>query len=35
MTAQEIKSRIENLKQQLVVKYHPDKVILFGSAARG
>lgn len=34
MTAEEIQSRIENLKQQLVVKYHPEKVILFGSAAR-
>ena len=35
MTALEITSRIESLKQQLVAKYHPDKVILFGSAARG
>ena len=35
MTAQEITLRIESLKQQLVAKYHPDKVILFGSAARG
>lgn len=34
MTAQEIKSRIESLKHQLVTKYHPEKVILFGSAAR-
>ena len=34
MTALEIKSRIESLKQQLVAKYHPEKVILFGSAAR-
>lgn len=34
MTTQEIQSRIENLKQQLVAKYHPEKVILFGSAAR-
>lgn len=34
MTAQEIKIRIEGLKQQLVAKYHPEKVILFGSAAR-
>ncbi len=34
MTAQEIKIRIEGLKQQLVTKYHPGKVILFGSAAR-
>lgn len=34
MTAQEIKPRIERLKEQLVAKYHPEKVILFGSAAR-
>lgn len=34
MTTQEIQSSIENLKQQLVAKYHPEKVILFGSAAR-
>lgn len=34
MTAQEIKIRIEGLKEQLVAKYHPEKVILFGSAAR-
>jgi predicted nucleotidyltransferase len=34
MTAQEISPRIEYLKHQLVSKYHPEKVILFGSAAR-
>lgn len=34
MTAFEITSRIESLKQQLVAKYRPEKVILFGSAAR-
>jgi hypothetical protein len=34
MTAQEIEFRIEGLKEQLVAKYHPEKVILFGSAAR-
>lgn len=34
MTTQEIASQIDNLKQQLVAKYHPEKVILFGSAAR-
>jgi predicted nucleotidyltransferase len=33
MTAQEIKSQVESLNQQLVAKYHPEKVILFGSAA--
>lgn len=35
MTVQELQSHIESLKQQLVAKYHPEKVILFGSAARG
>ena len=34
MTAMELASRIDNLKQQLVAKYHPEKIILFGSAAR-
>jgi len=35
MTAEELDPRIESLKQQLVTRYHPEKVILFGSAARG
>ena len=34
MTRQEILSRIELLKQQLVEKYAPEKIILFGSATR-
>jgi uncharacterized protein len=34
MTRAEIFIRIEDLKQQLVAKYAPDKIILFGSAAR-
>jgi predicted nucleotidyltransferase len=34
MTTQEIALQIDKLKQQLVAKYHPEKVILFGSAAR-
>ncbi|CAG0957995.1 hypothetical protein [Geobacter sp.] len=34
MTSQEIRSRIESLTEQLVAKYHPEKIILFGSAAR-
>lgn len=34
MTKQEIYSRIDDLNQQIVVKYHPEKIILFGSAAR-
>jgi predicted nucleotidyltransferase len=34
VTRQEILSRIELLKQQLVEKYAPEKIILFGSATR-
>lgn len=34
MTRAEIFSRIESLIQQLVAKYAPEKVILFGSAIR-
>ncbi|HBA88587.1 MAG TPA: nucleotidyltransferase domain-containing protein [Geobacter sp.] len=34
MTKRELFLRIEDLKLQLVAKYAPDKVILFGSAAR-
>jgi uncharacterized protein len=34
MTKRELFLRIEDLKLQLVAKYSPDKVILFGSAAR-
>ncbi|MEW6350580.1 MAG: nucleotidyltransferase domain-containing protein [Thermodesulfobacteriota bacterium] len=34
MTRAEIFVRIEALKHQLVSKYSPDKIILFGSAAR-
>ncbi len=34
MTRADIFSRIEALKQQLVDKYAPEKIILFGSAAR-
>ena len=34
MTAQQLYSQIENLNQQIVAKYHPEKIILFGSAAR-
>ena len=30
-----LQSHIESIKLQLVVKYKPDKIILFGSAARG
>jgi predicted nucleotidyltransferase len=34
MTRAEISIRIEALRQQLVDKYAPEKIILFGSAAR-
>lgn len=34
MTRPELMKQIENLKQQLVTLYAPEKVILFGSAAR-
>ena len=34
MKIAQIKSRLERLKQQLVSKYEPEKIILFGSAAR-
>lgn len=34
MTKPELFLRIENLKQQLVAKYAPETIILFGSAAR-
>jgi uncharacterized protein len=34
MTAKEISTQIDSLKHQLVTKYHPQKIILFGSASR-
>ena len=34
MTRAEVFSLIEDLKQQLVAKYAPEKIILFGSAVR-
>ena len=34
MTRADIFIRIEALRQQLVIKYAPEKIILFGSAAR-
>ena len=34
MTRQELDARIDNLKRQLVAKYAPERIILFGSAAR-
>ena len=35
MTKTEISNSIENIKNQLIEKYHPEKIILFGSAAWG
>ncbi len=29
------RKEIENITTQIIEKYHPDKIILFGSAARG
>ena len=34
MTRQEIAPHLESLTQQLVAKYAPEKIVLFGSAAR-
>jgi predicted nucleotidyltransferase len=34
MTRPELMEQIEELKQQLVTRYAPEKVILFGSASR-
>lgn len=34
MTRSELSSRIDELKRQIVAKYAPEKIILFGSAAR-
>lgn len=33
MISQDIQGRIENLKEQLMAKYPPEKVILFASSA--
>ena len=30
-----MQSEINNITQQIIEKYHPEKIILFGSAARG
>ncbi len=35
MTNIEIENKINNIRDQLVKKYHPEKIILFGSAAWG
>jgi uncharacterized protein len=34
MTRSEISSGVESLKQELLTKYAPEKIILFGSAAK-
>ena len=31
----DIQKEIENISSQIIAKYKPEKVILFGSAARG
>lgn len=28
-------AEIENIKNQIIAKYHPEKIILFGSCAKG
>lgn len=35
MNEQKLQKEIENITRQLVEKYKPQKIILFGSAARG
>lgn len=35
MTATQIQSQIDSITKQLIQKYQPDKIILFGSAASG
>lgn len=35
MDKKQIEGEIENITQQLIKKYKPQKIILFGSAARG
>ena len=35
MNAQDIQNEIDNIKNQLIKKYRPEKIILFGSAAWG
>ena len=35
MTKAQIEAEIKNITEQIVKKYKPEKIILFGSAARG
>lgn len=35
MTTSQIQSQIDSITQQLIQKYQPEKIILFGSAASG
>lgn len=35
MTAMQIQDQIESITKQLIQKYQPEKIILFGSAAMG
>lgn len=35
MTKKQVEKEIQSITQQLIEKYQPEKIILFGSAARG
>ena len=35
MLQSQVTDQVESIKQQLISKYHPQKIILFGSAAKG
>lgn len=35
MTATQVEDQIESIKNQLIQKYKPDRIILFGSAIKG
>lgn len=35
MSVIDVESEIQDIARQIVEKYHPEKIILFGSAARG
>lgn len=35
MTKKQVEKEIQNITQQLIKKYKPEKIILFGSAAKG
>lgn len=35
MSVIDVESEIQDIARQIIEKYHPEKIILFGSAARG